>query len=682
MEIKSVEQIVPEVMQRVEELRQLLQQASYAYYVLDSPIMEDAVYDRLYRELQELEIQYPEVVTPDSPTQRVGEKPATQFTSVRHNIPLYSLENAFNVDELQAWDNRWRRQSPDTKAVEYVCELKIDGNALALTYENGVLVRGVTRGDGVTGEDITQNVRTIRSIPLRLNMSGLENVERVEVRGETFLPLEVFKQINSQRLAAGEQLFANPRNATAGTLRQLDSRIVARRQLDFFAYTLHIAGLDDASIANTQWEALELLQKMGFRVNPNKRLCATSAEVAEYYQHWDTERLNLPYMTDGVVVKLNSFKLQEQLGFTQKFPRWAIALKYAAEEAPTRVENIAVNVGRTGALTPLAEMRPVQLAGTTVSRATLHNSDRIAQLDIRVGDTVIVRKAGEIIPEVLRVLKELRPTDTKPFVMPTHCPVCNQPVVRETGEAVTRCVNASCAAILKGAIEHWVSRDALDIRGMGEKLVHQLVDKGVVHSVADLYDLTEEKFYELERMGKKSAEKLVSAIASSKNQPWSRVLYGLGIRHVGSVNAQLLTEKFSTVEQLAQARQSDIEGVYGIGAEIAQSVYQWFHIAANQTLIERLQAAGLQFVGEVTEVANKNQKFAGKSFVITGTLPTLKRDEAKALIQKNGGKVTESVSKKTDYLVVGEDAGSKLEKAQSLGITQLTEAQLLQMVGK
>ncbi|MBD2608485.1 NAD-dependent DNA ligase LigA [Scytonema hofmannii FACHB-248] len=676
-----MESLTLKVKQRVQELRQLLQQASYAYYVLDSPIIEDAVYDRLYRELQQLETEHPEVVTPDSPTQRVGEKPATQFTTVRHNIPLYSLENAFDVDELQAWERRWRRQTPNIDAVEYVCELKIDGNALALTYENGVLVRGTTRGDGVTGEDITQNVRTIRSIPLRLNMSGLENVERVEVRGETFLPLEVFKQINSQRLAAGEQLFANPRNATAGTLRQLDSRIVAQRQLDFFAYTLHIPGLDDASIANTQWEALELLQNIGFRVNPNKHLCATYAEVAEYYQHWDTERLNLDYMTDGVVVKLNSFKLQEQLGFTQKFPRWAVALKYAAEEAPTRVENIAVNVGRTGALTPLAEMRPVQLAGTTVSRATLHNSDRIAQLDIRIGDTVIVRKAGEIIPEVLRVLKELRPDDTKPFVMPTHCPVCNQPVVREMGEAVTRCVNASCAAILKGAIEHWVSRDALDIRGMGEKLVHQLVDKGVVHSVADLYDLTEDKFCELERMGKKSAEKLVSAIACSKNQPWSRVLYGLGIRHVGSVNAQLLTEKFPSVEKLAQARQSDIEGIYGIGAEIAQSAYQWFHIAANQTLIERLQAAGLQFVGEVT-LTSDNQKLVGKTFVITGTLPTLKRDEAKALIQKNGGKVTESVSKKTDYLVVGEDAGSKLEKAESLGITQLSEAQLLELVGE
>ncbi|MBD2454590.1 NAD-dependent DNA ligase LigA [Nostoc sp. FACHB-87] len=669
-------------LKRIEELRQLLQQASYAYYVLDAPIMEDAVYDQLYRELQQLETQYPELVTPDSPTQRVGERPATHFTSVRHNIPLYSLENAFNIDELQAWDQRWRRQLPTTDAVKYVSELKIDGSALALTYQDGVLVRGATRGDGVTGEEITQNVRTIRSIPLRLNFDGIEPIERIEVRGEAFLPLEVFKQINEERQKAGEQLFANPRNAAAGTLRQLDSRIVARRRLDFFAYTLHIPGMDDASIANTQWEALELLQKMGFRVNPNHQLCESLAEVAEYYKYWDTERLNLPYMTDGVVVKLNAFKLQEQLGFTQKFPRWAVALKYPAEEAPTRVENIAVNVGRTGALTPLAEMRPVQLAGTTVSRATLHNSDRIAQLDIRIGDTVIVRKAGEIIPEVVRVIKELRPADTVPFVMPSDCPVCGQPVVRESGEAVTRCVNASCAAILKGSIEHWVSRDALDIKGVGEKLVHQLVDKGLVHSVADLYDLTEAQLCSLERMGEKSAQKLVDAIAQSKNQPWHRVLYGLGIRHVGSVNAQLITEKYPAVEKLETAKQSDIAGIYGIGAEIAQSVYQWFHIDANQALIERLRNTGLQLAAEETATVNEsNQKFAGKTFVVTGTLPTLKRDEAKALIQKAGGKVTDSVSKKTDYLVVGEDAGSKLAKAQALGITQLTEAQLLQMLG-
>ncbi|MBK1986782.1 NAD-dependent DNA ligase LigA [Sphaerospermopsis aphanizomenoides BCCUSP55] len=677
-------QLHPEA-KRVEELRRLLQQASYAYYVLDAPIMEDTVYDRLYRELQELEIKYPELITPDSPTQRVGERPATHFTSVRHNIPLYSLENAFNVEELQSWDQRWQRHLPSQyfpAEVDYVAELKIDGAALALTYQNGILVRGATRGDGVMGEDITQNVRTIRSIPLRLNFDGLAEIEKVEVRGEVFLPLEVFKQINEKRQQAGEQLFANPRNAVAGTLRQLDPRIVAQRQLDFFAYTLHIPGLDDASIANTQWEALELLQRLGFRVDTNHKLCHSLDEVAEYYQYWDTERLNSPYMTDGVVVKLNTFKLQEQLGFTQKFPRWAIALKYAAEEAPTRVENITVNVGRTGALTPLAEMRPVQLAGTTVSRATLHNSDRIQQLDIRIGDTVIVRKAGEIIPEVVRVIKELRPADTEPFIMPTHCPVCGQPVVRESGEAVTRCVNASCPAILKGGIEHWVSRDALDIKGMGEKLVHQLVDKGLVHSVGDLYDLTEAKLCELERMGQKSAQKLVSAIAQSKNQPWSRVLYGLGIRHVGSVNAQLLTEKFTTVEKLAAAKQSDIEGVYGIGAEIAQSVYQWFHIDANQTLISRLQVIGIQLANTETpkSVSEINPKIAGKTFVVTGTLPSLKRDEAKALIQKAGGKVTDSVSKKTDFLVVGADAGSKLEKAQSLGITQLSEAQLLEML--
>ncbi|WP_228054682.1 NAD-dependent DNA ligase LigA [Gloeocapsopsis crepidinum] len=677
---RLVEAIAPEVKQRVEELRQLVQKASYAYYVLDDPIMEDSVYDQLYRELQQLETQYPELITSDSPTQRVGEKPATQFSSVRHNVPLYSLENAFNIDELKTWQERWKRHAlKEVESAEYVCELKIDGSALALTYENGVLVRGATRGDGVTGEDITQNVRTIRSIPLRLNLANPPS--RVEVRGEAFLPLEVFQRMNQERRDAGEQLFANPRNAAAGTLRQLDSRIVAQRRLDFFAYTLHIPGMDDASIARTQWDALELLQNMGFRVNPNRKLCPTLEEVAAYYEDWDTERLNLSYLTDGVVVKINLFALQEQLGFTQKFPRWAIALKYPAQEAPTRVENIAVNVGRTGALTPLAQMRPVELAGTTVSRATLHNSDRVTQLDIRVGDTVIVRKAGEIIPEVVRVLTELRPADAQPFQMPTHCPVCTQPVIRPEGEAVTRCVNASCPAILKGAIEHWVSRDAMDITGMGEKLVQQLVHRELVHSVADLYDLTATQLQALERMGKKSAEKLLQAIAQSKTQPWSRVLYGLGIRHVGSVNAQTLTQHFPTVDKLATATPEDIAAVYGIGAEIAQSVHQWFRIPANQALIERLQAAELQLAQKDTiPVTEVKTSVSGKTFVITGTLPTLKRDEAKALIQNAGGKVTESVSKKTDYVVVGEAAGSKLEKAQQLNITCLSEAEFLELL--
>ena len=702
-------QVTPEIKQRVQELRQLLQKASYAYYVLDNPTMEDAVYDKLYRELQDLETQHPELVTPDSPTQRVGEKPATQFSSVRHNIPLYSLENAFNLEELAKWQERWQRQLPPDliPSVEYVCELKIDGSALALTYENGVLVRGVTRGDGVTGEDISQNVRTIRSIPLRLNG---EYPEIVEVRGEAFLPIDVFEEINQERVAAGEPPFANPRNAAAGTLRQLDSKVVAQRRLDFFAYTLHLKGtaINAASAPLTpqlwgepevqsppelgdlggkkinlqsQWEALEFLQKLGFRVNPNRQLCASLEQVGEYYQYWDEKRRNLPYLTDGVVVKLNSLNLQEQLGFTQKFPRWAIALKYAAEEAPTLVKDITINVGRTGALTPLARLQPVQLSGTTVQRATLHNKDFIAQLDVRIGDTVIVRKAGEIIPEVLRVLPELRPASSQPFQMPSHCPICGQPVASPQGEAVTRCLNSSCPAILKGSLTHWASRDAIDINGLGEKIVEQLVDNKLVQSVADLYDLNVEQLTTLERFAQKSAQKLVDAIATSKTQPWSRVLYGLGIRHVGSVNAQTLTQQFPTVEQLAEASAAKIEGIYGIGPEIAQSVSSWFQVPSNQQLIERLQKAGLQFSAQV-EIKNESasQVLQGKTFVITGTLPNLKRDEAKQLIEQAGGKVTGSVSSKTDYVVVGESAGSKLEKAQGLGISQLSEAKLLELL--
>ncbi|MGA9379383.1 MAG: NAD-dependent DNA ligase LigA, partial [Phormidium sp.] len=503
-----------------------------------------------------------------------------------------------------------------------------------------------------------------------------------EVRGEAFLALDTFKQINQEREKAGDTLFANPRNAAAGTLRQLDSRIVAKRRLDFFAYTLHIPGKDDAEIAKTQWESLELLQKMGFRVNPNRQLCQTLADVADYYNYWDKERLNLPYMTDGIVAKLNSFKLQEQLDFTQKFPRWAVALKYAAQEAPTRVEAISVNVGRTGAITPLAELTPVQLAGTTVSRATLHNIDYVRSLDIRVGDTVIIHKAGEIIPEVVKVLTELRPPNTKPFQMPTCCPVCNQAVVKLPDEAVTRCVNASCPAILKGELVHWGSRDALDINGLGEKLVHQMVEKNLVHSVADLYDLTPEKLMTLDRMGNKLASKLIDAINQSKTQPWARVLYGLGIRLVGSVNAQTLTQKFTSVEQLEAASATSIAAVYGIGAEIAQSVFQWFRLPANQTLIERLKATNLQLANQelAPNSPTQSNKFNGKTFVLTGTLPTLKRDEAKDLIQKAGGKVTSSVSAKTDFVLVGEDAGSKLQKAEELGITQLSEAEFLQML--
>ena len=667
--------ITPEPKQ-VAKLREQLQKAGYAYYVLDQPIMEDAVYDRLYRQLQDLEGEYPELITADSPTQRVGDRPASQFTSVKHNIPLYSLENAFNSQELAKWETRWQKQIEDLPEFNYVCELKIDGSAIALTYEDGILVRGATRGDGVTGEEITQNVKTIRTIPLRLN---LENPPaQVEVRGEAFLPLDVFEKINQARNNSGEALFANPRNAAAGTLRQLDSQVVAQRQLNFFAYTLHA----EASQVDSQWQSLELLQQMGFLVNPNRQLCSSLAKVEAYFQEWDTGRKTLPYMTDGVVVKLNSYRLQQQLGFTQKFPRWAIALKYPAEESPTVIKDIIVNVGRTGAVTPMAIMQPVQLAGTTVQRATLHNGDRVAELDIRVGDTAIVRKAGEIIPEVVRVLKDLRPADTVSFQMPTHCPECSSALVRPEAEAVTRCVNSSCPAILRGSIIHFCSRNALDIRGLGERIAILLIENDLVHSVADLYSLTVEQIANLERMGTKSAENLVKAISESKSQTFDRILYGLGIRYVGSVNAKILTANFPTIEKLSQANFEAIEAVYGIGEEIAQSIFEWVRIPSNQQLIKQLQAAGLQFVSKVSQPnrEQKQQVFQGKTFVITGTLPTLKREEAKQAIEQAGGKVTGSISKKTDYLLLGENAGSKLAKAEKLGINQISEANFLKLL--
>ncbi len=671
--------VTPEIKQKVAQLKEQLQKAGYAYYVLDNPIMEDGVYDQLYRQLQDIETKHPELITPDSPTQRVGDKPASKFTSVKHNIPLYSLENAFNFEELAKWETRWQKQLDRLAEFAYVCELKIDGSAIALTYENGILVRGATRGDGVTGEEITQNVKTIRTIPLRLN---LPIKGKVEVRGEAFLPIDVFAAINQERSKLGEAIFANPRNAAAGTLRQLDPKIVAERKLNFFAYTLYI--LDSPNQARdlelgSQLESLELLQKMGFMVNPNRKLCQSLTEVKEYFQQWDTGRKTLPYMTDGVVVKLNDYQLQRQLGFTQKFPRWAIALKYPAEEIPTVVKDIIVNVGRTGAVTPMAIMQPVLLAGTTVQRATLHNSDRIYQLDIRVGDTVIIRKAGEIIPEVVRVLTDLRPSGTVPYQMPSNCPECSSTLVRSKDEAVTRCINISCPAILRGSIIHWASRNALDIRGLGERVAILLIENNLVTSVADLYSLTVEQIASLERMGTKSAQNLVDAIAVSKNKPYDRILYGLGIRYVGSVNAKILAENFPSIEKLQIAPFESIEAVYGIGEEIAQSVFEWVRVSANQTLITLLQAAGLKF-SQATPDNNTNLAFSGKTFVITGTLPSLKREEVKKLIEQAGGKVTGSISTKTDYLLLGENAGSKLAKAEKLGITQLSEAELIDLL--
>jgi DNA ligase (NAD+) len=668
--------VTPEILTRTEQLRVQLQSAGSAYYVLDNPVMEDAVYDRLYRELQDLESQYPELVTPDSPTQRVGERPASGFVSVKHNISLYSLENAFDMAEFAKWEAGWQRNMGSKESAEYVCELKIDGSAIALTYENGLLVRGATRGDGDTGEDITQNVKTIRSIPLKLNLENPPPV--VEVRGEAFLPIAVFEQLNQEREKTGEQLLANPRNAAAGALRQLDPKMVAQRKLDFFAYTLHLTTQADL---HRHLESLELLEQMGFKVNPHRTLCPNLEGVGEYYDRWNTERLNLAYMTDGVVVKINDLSLQQELGFTNKFPRWAVALKYPAEEAPTRVLDISVNVGRTGAITPLAHLQPVQLGGTTVQRATLHNGDRIAQLDIRIGDTVIIRKAGEIIPEVVRVLTDLRLPGTLVFKMPTNCPVCDSVVVKSEKEAVLRCNNPSCAAILKGSLVHWVSREALDINGVGEKLIEQLVDRKFVNSVADLYDLTVEKLMTLERMGEKSATKTIEGIAGSKSRPWSRVLYGLGIRQIGNNGANILTEKFTSIDLLSQATVADLESIRDVGFETAQSVSNWLKQPENIALVDRLKAAGLQFDRslEASKDNTFSQTLADKIFVITGTLPTLKRDEAKDLIQNHGGKVSDSISAKTDYLLAGEKAGSKLAKAEKLGVKVISEAELLEL---
>ena len=669
--------------ERAAELRQLLNRAGHAYYVLDAPVMEDAVYDRLYRELLELEQKHPDLQRSDSPTQRVGGAPAEGFTSVEHRVGMLSLDNAFNRDDLQAWHERLLKvlDRPSDTRLPLVGELKIDGNALALSYRNGVLERAATRGDGSRGEEITANVRTISTIPLRLQIQNPP--EWVEVRGEAFIPDATFAAINAEREQRGEALFANPRNACAGTLRQLDPKVVAARRLDFFAYTLHLPG--DAQPSG-QWAALEWLNSAGFRVNPNRERCEDLAAIQRFCDHWEQGRHDLPYATDGVVVKLDDLQLQDEAGFTQKAPRWAIALKYPAEEAPTRLLRVGAQVGRTGAITPVAEFEAVALAGTSVSRATLHNADRIAELDLHLGDTIVVRKAGEIIPEVVRVLPELRPSDATPVQLPQHCPECGSNLVREGDEAATRCVNSSCPAILRGGLRHWVSKGALDVDGLGSKLIEQLVDRGLVGSLADLYRLDAALLASLDRMGDKSATNLVEALEVSKQQPWHRQLYGLGIRHIGEVNAKALAAAFFSINSLAAAAleaPEQIAELHGIGPEISASLGQWLRTPANQQLLQDLRSVGLSLEASASEQEAASQAGAdadgvlqGKTLVLTGTLPNLSRSEAKALIEAAGGKVSGSVSKKTDYLVAGEAAGSKLTKAESLGVTVLSEADL------
>jgi DNA ligase (NAD+) len=661
----------------IEKLRNDIRFHEYRYYVLDNPEISDFEFDKLMRRLQELEAQNPELVTPDSPTQRVGGQPAEEFPKVPHSVPMMSLDNTYSVDELKDFDRRVREISGRSK-VEYVAELKLDGLSMALTYEDGVLTHGVTRGDGVEGEDVTANVKTIRSVPLGIDVERSEvigNPRRLEVRGEVIMPRKAFEQTNAQREAAGEARFANPRNAAAGSMRQLDSRIVAQRKLDMFLYYLLV---DNREPLPEHWQNLEALVKMGFKVNPNRRLCKSFEELMAYIQEWESKRDGLEYEIDGIVVKVNDIRLWEELGTTAKSPRWAIAYKYAARQATTRVMDIRAQVGRTGTLTPVADLAPVDVGGVTVSHATLHNMDEIGRLGVKIGDTVLIQRAGEVIPQVVKVVKQA--PEGREFSMPKQCPVCGGEVHRAEGEVAYRCVNSACPARLKESLLYFAARRAMNIDGLGDALVDQLVDKGLVRDVADLYALTHEQVANLERMGDKSAGNLREEIDNSKKASLARLIFALGIRFVGERTGQLLADHFASLDKLAKATEEDLLEVEEVGPRVAESILEFFRAPQNLKVIEKLRKAGLQF--DSAKVHKPEGNLAGKQFVLTGTLPRYSRDEAKKMIEEAGGRVTGSVSKKTDYVVVGADAGSKLDKARSLGVKTIEEGELLKLLGR
>ena len=660
----------------IQKLRAEIQRHEDLYYVQDAPEISDLEYDRLLERLHGLEQAHPELITPDSPTQRVGGRPAEGFPEVVHRLPMLSLDNSYNIDELKAFDERCRKLA-DGRSLEYVAELKIDGLSLSLQYQGNVLTRGVTRGDGRIGEEVTQNARTIRSVPLRLKGDAKKLDGDVEVRGEVFIPLEVFRKTNAEREEAGEPRFANPRNAAAGAIRQLDSRLVARRRLDMFAYDLLVDGRKPFA---THWESLNWMEKAGFRVNPNRQLCKSIAEVIEFANEKEKLRDDLGYEIDGLVVKVNSTALQDDFGTTQKAPRWAIAYKYPARQASTKVLSIVVQVGRTGALTPVANLEPVFLAGTTVSRATLHNEDEIARLGLKIGDWVMIEKSGEIIPKVLNVIKSKRTGKEKPFKPPTHCPVCGGEISRPEGEVVARCVAADCAAQLVGRLLHFASRRAMRIEGLGDVLAIQLNDAGLVKDVGDLYSLTLEQVANLPRMAKKSATNLLDQIEASKSRDLSNLIYALGIRHVGERTASILARQFGSLDSLMKATVQELDDVPEIGLTVAQSVRDWFDDEGNRRLCDRLRDAGVKTELEKQRSESVDERFAGKQFVLTGKMERYTRDEARALIESRGGRVNSSVSKKTDYVVAGEEAGSKLDKATELGVTIIDEAQFKKMI--
>lgn len=665
---------------RIEKLRGEISFHNYRYYVLDAPIIADAEYDRLMRELGKLEEQFPHLIIPASPTQRVGAPPLEKFEEVRHSLPMLSLANAFEEGELKEFDARVKRFLETTQNVEYCTELKMDGVAVELVYTEGQFTTASTRGDGFVGENVTTNLRTIKAIPLSLIPPKGESLPALlEVRGEVYLPIKPFQELNRRREENGESTFANPRNAAAGSLRQLDSSITARRPLDIFCYG--IGRLSGRSF-ETQWELLDTLRHWGLRANPQRQRCSEVEEVLDYYREMDELRDKLPYEIDGVVIKVNSLRLQERLGTIARSPRWALAYKFKPRQGITKVRNIVVQVGRTGALTPTAVMDPVRVGGVEVSRATLHNQDEIDKKDVRIGDTVVVQRAGDVIPEVVKVLVETRTGKEKRFRIPDQCPVCGSEVFRPEGEAVARCTGISCPAKLKEAVLHFASREAMNIDGLGDKIVEQLVDRGLVKDYSDLYAFTLEDLLTLERMGQKLGRNILNAIARSKESTLERFIYALGIFHVGKQMAKLLAQAFSSIEELSQASLEKLMAIHGIGEEIAQSIVKFFQQGGNKKVLQKLKERGVEYRPPPHHPVAASGKGSGRSFGFTGALKTMSREEAEAKVEEMGGKATSSVSKKNDYLVVGENPGSKLDKARALGVKTMTEEEFLRMFKK
>jgi DNA ligase (NAD+) len=663
---------------KIEGLREKIRHHEYLYYVLDRPEISDAEFDQLMIELQKLEKDHPELITPDSPTQRVGGKPKEGFLKAPHSSPMLSLDNTYNEDDLRNWERRVHELS-GRDDIDYVCELKLDGMSLALHFEGGKLVRGITRGDGSIGEDVTLNVRTVRSIPLSIPLDKLKKAgipPDFEVRGEMLMPIAAFKKLNAEREEKGLATFANPRNFTAGTVRQLEPSITAQRRLDFFAYALLQNG---RTLLSRHWETLNALDAAGFKVNKSRKLAKSFDQIWTFIGQEEPKREKLPYEIDGIVIKVDRTPLQQELGYTGKAPRWAIAYKYAARGGITKIEDILVQVGRTGKLTPVAALKPVPIGGTTVSRATLHNMDEIERLGVKIGDWVEVERGGDVIPKVTRVVDDKdHPRGHKLFHMPERCPVCGGHVVRTEGEADHRCINANCPAKLRETILHFASRGIMNIEGMGDALVTQLTDRKLVKNVADIYKLTKENLLSLERMGDKSAQNVLDEIEASKKLPLERVIYGLGIRFVGERTAQFLAEHFGSMDALMNASEEELQEVNEVGPRIAESMIEFFQEPKNRDLIEQLRKAGVAFTGKKRE---RGTSLAGKTFVLTGTLPHLTRDEAKKMIEDAGGRVSGSVSKKTDFVVAGDEAGSKLDKAKELGVKVIGEEELREMLG-